>query len=100
MAAWIEMNEAAALVPDGSKVALGGAHCMSPLALVGAIIHRGVKGLHLITAPTGGLGVELLVVAGAVARLETAQISLGEFGLAPAFRRGVEEGRVHVLDAS
>jgi len=34
MAAWIEMNEAAALVPDGSKMALGGAHCMSPLAFI------------------------------------------------------------------
>lgn len=100
MARWLNLEEAAALVPDGAKVALGGAHRMSPLALVKALIRRRVKDLHLITTATGGFGVELLAAAGALAKVETAQVSLGELGLAPAFRQGVEAGRIEVLDAS
>ncbi len=100
MADWITLEEAAGMVPDKSKLALGGSHRLAPMALVKALAGQGVKDLHLITTPTGGFGAELLAAAGALQKAETAQISLGEFGLAPAFRKGVEEGKIHVADGS
>ena len=100
MAEWISVKDAAGMVPDGSSLALGGSHRMAPLALIKALAARGVGDLHLITTPAGGFGAELLAAAGALAKAETAQISLGEFGLAPAFRKGVEEGKIQVLDSA
>ena len=100
MAEWIGPEEAAELAVDGAKVALGGSHRMAPMGLVRALVRKGVTGLHLITTPTGGFGAELLAAAGALAVVETAQVSLGELGLAPAFRKGAEEGRIRILDAS
>ena len=100
MAEWIRLKRAAELVPDGSSLALGGSHRMAPLALVRALIRRGAKDLYLITTPTGGFGVELLAAAEALDTVESAQVSLGEFGIAPAFRKGVEAGRIHVMDGS
>ncbi len=100
MAEWISLDEAAGLVPDGASLALGGSHRLAPLALIKAIVKNGVRDLHVITTPTGGFGAELLAAGGAVKVAETAQVSLGEFGLAPAFRRGAEEGRIHIVDGS
>jgi glutaconate CoA-transferase subunit A len=100
MAEWISPREAAELVNDGAKLALGGSHRMAPMALVRALVGRGLSRLHLITTPTAGFGAELLAAAGALETVETAQVSLGELGLAPAFRKGAEEGRFKVLDAS
>ncbi len=100
MAEWLTLDAAAALIPHQAQVALGGSHHMAPLGLIKALIRRKVKGLYLITAPTGGFGVELLAAAGAIKKIETAQVSLGELGLAPAFRRAAESGRLEVLDSS
>lgn len=100
MAEWITAEQAAGMVPDRAKLALGGSHRMAPMALIKALAVQGVRELHLITTPTGGFGAELLAASGAVRKAETAQISLGEFGLAPAFRQGVEEGRIQVMDGS
>ncbi len=94
------LDEAAELVADGSLVAIGGAHRMEPVALTKALIRRGVRDLHVVTGPTGGFSVELLAAGNALAVVETAQVSLGELGLAPAFRQGVEEGLIKTVDAS
>lgn len=97
---WISIEEAADLVKDESTLALGGAHRMAPVALVAAVAKRGLTGLRLITTPTGGFAAELLLASGAVSAIESAQVSLGELGLAPAFRKGAESGDLNVLDTS
>lgn len=89
---WLKLAEAAALIPSGARVAVGGSMSMAPMALIREMIRRGVKELTLITVPTGGLNIDLLIGAGATARLYFAQIFLDEFGMAPNFRRAVESG--------
>jgi len=98
MAEWLSLDEAAGLIPDGSSLALGGAHAMGPMALTRALIRRGVKGLKLYTAPVGGLALDLLIASGAVESVDTPQVSLGEMGQAPAWRAEVEAGRLKVRD--
>lgn len=89
---WLTLAEAAALIPSGAAVAIGGSMSMAPMALIRAMIRRGVQDLALITVPTGGLNIDLLIGAGAAARLHFAQVVLDEFGMAPNFRRAVESG--------
>lgn len=88
---------AAALVPDGASVGLGRPE---PLALVRELVRQGRRDLDLVAVPTGGLGAELLIAAGAVRSLESSGIDLGEHGFAPAFSEAVLEGRLRVLDST
>jgi len=96
--AFVSLEQAAALIPDGAEVALGGRMQMEPVALARALARLGRRGLRLVTAPGGGLGVDLLIGAGCVASVESPQIVLNEFGQAPNFRREVQAGSVRVLD--
>jgi len=90
----------AARVPDGAKIALVKADSGVPMALVHALIRRGVRDLHLVCIPTGGLAVDLLIGAGCVSVIETSGVSLDEFGQAPAFGRAVRNGDVEIRDAT
>ena len=90
----------AARVPDGAKVALVKTTGGVPMTLVRALIRRGVRGLHLVCVPTGGLAVDLLIGAGCVEILETSAVTLDEFGQAPAFGRAVRSGSLRLLDAT
>lgn len=94
----LNLAEAAAMVKDGDDVAIAGNMEMAPMAFVRELARRGVKGLRLVTVPTGGINVDLLVGAGALASVEFAQVSLGEYGMAPNFRRWVQEGRLTTRD--
>ena len=89
-----------ARVPDGAKVALVKTTGGVPMTLVRALIRCGVRGLHLVCVPTGGLVVDLLIGAGCVETLETSAVTLDEFGQAPAFGRAVRAGSLRLLDAT
>jgi glutaconate CoA-transferase subunit A len=91
---WTDLTGAAALVKNGDLVALGGHTRQAPMALIRELIRQSRRDLGLVTVPTGGLNVDLLIAAGAVSRLHFAQVSLEEYGLAPHFRGAVEQGRL------
>lgn len=88
------LAEAAAAVPSNAKIAIGGAMVMSPMAFVRELVRRKAKELDLVTVPIGGINVDMLVGAGCVRSVEFPQISMGEFGMAPNFRRAAERGRI------
>ena len=94
----LSLAEAAAVVKDGDYVAIAGNMEMAPMAFVRALARRGARTLRLVTVPTGGINVDLLIGAGAVASVEFAQMTFGEHGLAPNFRRRVQEGRLATYD--
>jgi glutaconate CoA-transferase subunit A len=70
------------------------------LALVRELIRQGRRDLHIVTAPTGSLAVELLIAGGAVRSIESSGVDFGELGFAPAFTRAVEEGRLESRDST
>lgn len=79
---------------DGMTLGIGGFGLdRKPMALVRAIAASGVHGLTVETY-AGGLDVEVLMAAGAVACLSTCHVGLDHFGLAPLFRAARESGRV------
>lgn len=85
---------------DGTVVALMKDTSGPPLALAGAVIRRGVRNLHLLCVPTGGLVADLLIGAGCVATVEGGGVTLGEHGPAPCFARAVKSGAVRPLDTT
>ncbi|MBI5343164.1 MAG: hypothetical protein HZB63_07635 [Deltaproteobacteria bacterium] len=99
-AKFVPLAEAAAAIPSGSRVAVGGAMVMPPMAMVRELIRQGKKDLDIVCSPIGGINVDMLAGAGCARSVEFPQISLGEFGMAPNFRRAVESGRLATREHS
>jgi glutaconate CoA-transferase, subunit A len=79
-------------VGDGARIGVGGFHFTRlPIAQLLELRRGRVRDLTYV-AWGGGLALELLLDAGAVARAELTFSSLDVFGLAPRFRRAVEQG--------
>ncbi|MBL8664446.1 MAG: hypothetical protein JNM29_16565 [Candidatus Odyssella sp.] len=85
---------------DGAVVAAMKDTSGAPMALARALIGKGVRGLHLVNMPTGGLFADVLIGAGCVATVEGGGVSLGEYGQAPCFVRAVKSGAVRPLDTT
>lgn len=85
---------------DGAVVAAMKDTSGAPMALARALIRKGVRNLHLVNMPTGGLFADVLIGAGCVATVEGGGVSLGEFGQAPCFVRAVKSGAVRPLDTT
>ena len=96
----MDIEQAAALVPDGSTLALGGLSMnSSPMALVRELIRRNKKELTIV-AIVNGMAVDWLVAAGCVSKVISGLISFEGMGLAPNFRHAVESGAVELEEYS
>lgn len=92
------LTEAAALVEDGMRVALGGfAIYQHPMALVRELIRQGRRDLTVVGV-ANGIEVDMLAGAGCLGRVETSYVGLEKYGLARNFRRRVEDGALEVVD--
>lgn len=97
------LTEAAALaelIPDGALIALPPDHVGAPMAVLSALVRRRARGLRLLGVPQLGFAADLLIAAGCAAEIETAAISAGEYGIAPAFERARTEGRIVVREST
>ncbi|MEU6700568.1 CoA-transferase [Pseudonocardia sp. NPDC046786] len=93
-------EEAVADIPDGATIALGGVHSHnSPMALVNALIRRGVRDLELMPTPSAGAPVDMLIAAGCVRRLHVSYVGLEFLGLAPNFRRAAQQKSIEIIEA-
>ena len=88
----------AAMVSDGDVFGVGGHHfARLPIALLRAIVERGVAGLRYVSW-AGGLPLEMLLEANAVASIDICFSSLDIFGLPPRFRAAAESEAIPVRD--
>lgn len=88
------LAEAAALVEDGSTVALQSmATFTSPMAMVRELIRQERRDLTLVCL-VGGIPVDLLAAAGCLSRFVGAAVSMEQFGLCNQFRKAVERGEI------
>ncbi len=94
------MEELAARVFDGAKIAVPSNRTGVPMELARALVRRGVKDLHLVTVPASGLLVDFMIGAGCVGTIETSGVSLDEFGVARCFMDAVKTGSVRLIDAT
>ena len=100
MAQITSLDEALALIGDGTLLVVPREVAGVPMAATRALIRRGVAHLHLVALPTSSLQADLLIGAGCVATLETSAVSLGEFGPAPRFTAAVTGGAITMKDAT
>jgi len=94
------LPELVARIPDGARLALPPDYSGCAMNAMKALIRRGVRDLHLIGVPSGGLQADWLVGAGAVSHVEAAAMTLGEFGLPPRFAEAFKAGRLRVSEAT
>lgn len=91
------LSDLAARVEDGDRIAIGGHHfARLPIALLRqvATARKDLK----YASWAGGLALEMLLEAGAVAEIEICFSSLDIFGLPPRFRRVAESRAMPVRD--
>ncbi|HEX3764130.1 MAG TPA: malonate decarboxylase subunit alpha [Kofleriaceae bacterium] len=95
--AWCSVDEAVATVPDGAWISPGGFMLgRAPIALVLGLIRAGRRELRILSLPNP-LPAELLVAAGAAARVEFlfGALTLGNrVRPMPALKRAIEGGRL------
>jgi len=96
----ISLESLAGLVPDGAKLALPASRSGPAIAATRSLIEKGAKNLHLIAVPTSGLQADLLIGAGCVSVVESAGITLDEFGQAPRFVAAVKAGTIELMDST
>lgn len=87
------------LVPPGGVVGVGGMHLTAaPMALVRELARARVPVGRLVTSPSASLQADLLIASGLVSQIVSPYVGFEHLGLAPAFRREVEAGRLAVLE--
>jgi glutaconate CoA-transferase subunit A len=92
------IEEAAMVVDQGASIVVAGSMVNSPMSLIRQLVRAGKKDLQLIVSPIGGINIDLLIGAKAAKSIEFPQISLGEFGLAPNFRRAAEKRTIQLKE--
>ncbi len=94
------LEEAASLIKDGTRVTFGGMSMHNhPMAFIYELIRKGIKDLTIVGHVSAD-DVDILVGAGCVKRIEISYVGLEEFGLAPNFRRAVENGEIELVEYS
>ncbi len=94
------LSEAADLIKDGTRIHFGGMSVNNhPMAFIYELIRKGIKDLTIVGA-VSSMDADILVGAGCVKRMEISYVGLEEFGLAPSFRRAVENGEIELVEYS
>ena len=95
-----KVAEAAALVPDGATIGVGGLSMNgAPMGFVRELVRRGVKDLTVV-AIVSSMAVDWLVAGGCVRKVVAGLVSFEGFGLAPNFRRAAQAGEIEVEEYS
>ncbi|BAH47159.1 putative CoA-transferase alpha subunit (plasmid) [Rhodococcus opacus B4] len=93
------LQSAVELIKDGDFIALGGLWFQNnPSAAARELVRAGKKGLRLVAAPPASYAVDLLLGAGCVKSAHLAHVSFEHLGMAPNFRRVVEQELTKVFD--
>lgn len=96
----ISLDEAAGLVGDGARLAVGGILLRrKPIAFLSALADAGRRDLRVYSF-LASLDVELLVARGAVAEVHAGYVGFEQLGFAPAFGRAVTAGDVRAFEYS
>ncbi len=95
-----DLDDALQLIENGALVAIPPDYAGVAMAATRALLRRGIEGLRLVCVPQSGLQADMLIGAGAVAEIETAAVTLGEYGPAPRFTAAIRAGAIRIRDAT
>lgn len=96
----VSLDMLAARIAPGSLLAIPPDYSGVSMAMTRALVARGARNLRVLCVPTSGIQVDILIGTGAVAELEAAAVTLGEFGLAPRFSAAIKAGSLTMRDTT
>jgi len=92
------ITEAARFIKSGDIIIIGGfTISMHPMALIRQIIRNKVNNLTVVGFSNGN-DVDLLAAVGSVKQVESSSVTFEMLGLAPNYRRAVQNGEIVVKD--
>ncbi|MGC9071144.1 MAG: CoA transferase subunit A [Acidilobus sp.] len=92
------LRDAVQLVKDGDEITISGiTFFRNPMAFIAVLIREGKRGLAFVDREPG-LGVDVLVASGSLARVRTAMATFEHYGLAPSVRRAAERGELQYVE--
>ncbi|NYT79168.1 CoA transferase subunit A [Alcaligenaceae bacterium] len=93
----MSIQDLTALIPDGASVALGGSFLhRGPFAFVRELVRQKKANLEIIKQ-SPGYDIDLLCRAGVAKRARTGIVAMeGNFGLAPNYRKAIEQGELEL----
>lgn len=96
----VSLDKIRPLISDGDIIAVGGTlSAKQPIALIREIIRQNVKGLTTVGG-AHGLDIDFLCAGGAVKAVQNSFVGFEfDFGLAPNYRRLVQEKRVEMKES-
>ncbi len=96
----VSLEALAAAVDSGAQLAVPKDSSGVAMSATRELVRRGVRDLHLVCVPTGGIQADILIGCGAVRTLETSAVTLGEFGGGPRFADVIARGSIAMKDAT
>jgi len=97
---FVPVTELIEPITDGAKLAVPKDGVGVAMHATRELVRRGVRDLHLVCVPIGGIQTDILIGSGAVRTLETSAVTLGEFGGAPRFADAIRSGKLVMRDAT
>lgn len=92
------LRDAVSEIENGSTVGIGGYfQYRHPMAVIREMVRQGKRDIHVVT-PLGGFDSELIIATGVASKITFGFISMDIYGLAPSFRRHIEEGTVEAVE--
>ncbi len=96
----ISVEEMAASIEAGASLGVPADYSGVPMEATRELIRQGTGGLHLFCLPSTTIQGDMLIGADCVSSVETAAVTLGEFGRAPRFSQAVEKGKLVIKDST
>ena len=87
-------------INPGDSLALAADYSGCAMAAIFELMRRKTTHLRLLGIPQMGFQADMLIGAGCVSSIETAAVTLGEFGRAPRFTAAIQDGAIEILDAT
>lgn len=91
-------EEAVELIPDGCSITFSGVSMVrKPMGIIAKIIKAKKKDLYVIDREPG-MDFDILIASGCVKKARAAMVGFELFGLAPNFRKAVEQGTIEFIE--
>ena len=96
----LTVKDIAKEVKDNCLLGIPADYSGVPMSVTIEIIKNKTKGLRLYCLPLTTIQGDMLIGAGCVNEIETAAVTLGEYGQAPRFQDAIENSKINIKDST
>ena len=96
----ITVKDIAKEVKDNCLLGIPADYSGVPMSVTIEIIKNKTKGLRLYCLPLTTIQGDMLIGSGCVSVIETAAVTLGEYGQAPRFQDAIENSKINIKDST